>query len=362
MAAAALMVAACGGGSDGDGSAVDDDVAGDESGDAGSTEASGDGASGDGVGANGQPIEAFDAGALGVDPVELVHLLPRDRSGPTPPPPVDPVIDTCAAVAADQVSALANDADVFGGYAFEATSLGAACDFRDETHLVRVIVGSVDQVTSAADGPAMVLPVGAGEVTEQDAPGVPSVSVLSEDSFGLDTPFGAYTTTDGLGVLVLNVGGTGVAFDAPDRFFAEVAATAAAGASGAPDPSAEALGQMENVAGDPCSLWSVEELDAFLPDAPITVQLQPFSEICRWEDPDNFDVYVEVSVLAPDTQPGEFYEPVAAGSPVYLGGFRAPAQVYGDGFAVEIRVATAATDGAPAMQALAENLVARVAS
>ena len=368
MAVAALVVSACGGGSDDDGSATaaNGDVAaedggGDASADSTQDDTSTDSGSGDGTGANGQPIESFDAGALGSAPVELVHLLPRDRSGPTPPPPVDPVIDTCAALGADEISTLADDADVFGGYAFEATSLGAACDYRDDTHLVRVIIGRSDQVTSAADGPAMVLPIGAGEVTEQDAPDVASVSVLSEDSFGIDTPFAAYTTTDGLGVLVLNVGGTGVAFDAPERFFAEVAAAAAAGAASAPEPSADVVDQMETVAGDPCTWWSLEEIDAFLVDAPISAQSQPFSDMCRWDDPDNFDVYLEVTVLAPDTPADEFYEPAAAGSPIYLGGFRAPVLVLGDGYAVEIRVATSETDATPAMQALAENLVARAA-
>ena len=59
------------------------------------------------------------------------------------------------------------------------------------------------------------------------------MQLISEDSFGVDTIFAAYTTSGDYGIMVNNTGGTGVDQSSQGVLFARIAVAVAGGASSA---------------------------------------------------------------------------------------------------------------------------------
>ncbi len=163
--------------------------------------------------------------ALGTDALDIANLRIAQR-GSSAAPPVNPVIDTCAALPASELDVIANRAaeqySLGEQHAFVAESVGAACRYRSDTHSIIVVVGSADEVN--VDGASVVAPVFAGEVSEFAWADDPSITILSEDSFGLDTPFAAFASAGPYGVAVSNGGGTGIDYSSEGILFAEVAA------------------------------------------------------------------------------------------------------------------------------------------
>ena len=180
---------------------------------------------------------------------------PLNRSGPTPPPQVTPVIDTCAALASSDFDAIVNEIATEFSFGedpkFVATTLGAACDYRSDTHLIRVLVGPSEQVNTTAGSPGLSLPIGAGVVSEAVSPEDSAVSIVGEDSIGLVTPFAAFTSSGSYGVMVSNIGGTGIDYSATGLLYSRLASAVSAQVSDTPPPSAEGEEQMENVAAAP---------------------------------------------------------------------------------------------------------------
>lgn len=355
LLATAVLLAACGGTSD-DAITGTQAEAGSEGGEVG------DAAGTEGGGVSGEPVR-FDAGALGNEPLNVVDLQPLDRGGPTPPP-VAPVIDTCAALSAADFDAIVASEASFGEETkFVATSLGAACDYTSDTHLVRVLVGSTDQVNTTVDSPGMFLPLGSGAVSETVSPDDGAVTILSEDSFGLDTPFAAFTNSGTYGVMVSNVGGTGIDRGSDGALYSLVASAVSAGVADAPPPPAEEEAQPEIVAGDPCSVWTVAELDAFLIDEAIEEALTELDS-CSWT---GAQVLGEIAlfVLPQDTSVNG-WQPIADGSPVFTHPESEWVFVDAGDVVLNIRVSKdvytsgAGSPGIDAAVALAENLLARL--
>ncbi|MFT7607767.1 MAG: hypothetical protein ACI9MX_000823 [Candidatus Aldehydirespiratoraceae bacterium] len=357
-----LLLAACG--SSSDPSPADSAVGGD-----GNTTNSGE-VGGSSSGSGGEAIP-FDAAALSGEVLNVTDLMPLDRSGGTPPPAVTPVIDTCAALTAAEMEAIVTDVATEFSFGqeldFEATALGAACEYTSENHRVRVTVGSMDEVNTSLDSPAMSLPAGAGDVRESASVDDGAVVILSEDSFGLDTSFAAYTTADSYGLMVSNVAGTGIDYGATGALYARIASAASAGVSEAGAPSEAAETQMANVAADPCAIWTVSELDGFLTEAPITRSSDSnVTDGCQWSNEDA-TANVQLSALPPDTVASEAYSPIADGSEVHVNAINGRVLVISAGFVVEIDTrfspdgGATAYDSATANIALAENILARLA-
>ncbi len=290
---------------------------------------SGGGGSDDGVaasdpgagGGSGDPSVPFDTGALGSEPLNAVHVQPLNRSGPTPPPPVTPVIDTCAALAASDFDVIVNEIATKFSFGedpkFVATTLGAACDYQSDTHVIRVLVGPSEQVSTTVGSPGLFLPPGSGNVSEEISPEDSAVSIISEDSIGFITPFAAFTSSGSSGVMVSNVGGTGIDYSSTGLLYSRVAAAVSARVAAAPPPSAEAEEQLQNVAADPCSVWTVAELDAFLVDATIDrADDANVTDGCRWSSEVTLD-QVTLEAIPPDAST-EGYVPISDGSPVLV--------------------------------------------
>lgn len=353
--AATLLLAGCGGDSEpNDGAA--------EGGTGGTPSGSGSAA---GSGSQDGSSVGFDAAALSTDPLDVAQLRIAQR-GSSVAPPVDPVIDTCAALSAADLDVIANNAAErysFGGkHTFVAESVGAACRYTSDTHAISVVVGSADEVNVDS---AFVLPAASGDVSESPWADDASITILSEDSFGLDTPFAAFATAGTYGVAVSNGGGTGIDYSSQGFLFAEVAAAVAAGTDGAPAPADGA--QAGAISGDPCTAWSVDELDAFLTDASIdSNDAVTTSNGCVWTAEDG-GAEVAINLLDVAEAAALSLVPVAPGSAVLnegSGGRRVYVVTEDAALRLTVRVTDRATlsalDSSDAMIALAENLVVRI--
>ncbi len=357
--AVALLLGGCGGsneaqsGSGAGGGGSDDGAA--------ANDAAGDSSDGD-------PAVPFDAGALGNGSLNAVHVQPLNRSGPTPPPQVTPVIDTCAALASSDFDVIVNEIATEFSFGedprFVATSLGAACDYRSDTHLIRVLVGPSEQVGTTPDSPGLSLPIGAGVVSEMVSPEDGAVSILSEDSIGFVTPFAAFTSSGSYGVMVSNIGGTGIDYGSTGLLFSRVASTVSAQVSAAPAPSEQAVEGMENVAADPCSVWTVAELDAFLVDMSIErAEDGNITDGCRWSSEATLD-QITLEAFLPGAAT-EGYQPITDGSSVLVKPGTDRVFIVTGEIVLRIQVSKETVgsvfyDGTDAGVALAENILSRL--
>ncbi|MFK8022861.1 MAG: hypothetical protein AB8G26_02750 [Ilumatobacter sp.] len=380
-----LVAGACGGSDDtagiavsddGDASSLDDESStdGDEGADASSdpnpdggdpASSSGDGAEIEGPQRSPGDIVEFDVTALSTAPLDVSVLNVVERQGAAPA--VTPIVDTCAALPADAMSAIATDIDARFGFGeeltFTATSRGAACDYRSDTHLLTLTIGPSDEVSRDPLAAGAFLPPGAGDVMTTPWPGDASIDVLSENSFDLDTPYGALTTTGEFGLRVDNTGGTGIDFSPTGELFAEMVAAAAAGVGSAPPPVSgdDASGAS---AGDPCSLFTADELEAFLLGTPFGEPMQSFGpNSCAWDGWGSGGASLSVELFAGDTAYGasslEAYGSTGAVFQFIGGGL--PVIVSPDGMA-QVTLRIDMLDGSipdDAVLALAENLAVR---
>ncbi len=356
--AAILLLASCGGSTDTQPGS--DALGGNDDGGAASDPGAG--------GISEDPSVLFDTGALGSEPLNAVHVQPLNRSGPTPPPPVTPVIDTCAALAALDFDVIVNEIATKFSFGedpkFVTTTLGAACDYHSDIHVIRVLVGPSEQVNTTAGSPGLFLPPGSGNLSEEISPEDAAVSIISEDSIGFITPFAAFTNTGAYGVMVSNVGGTGIDYGSTGLLFSRVASAVSAQVAAAPPPSAGAQEQLGTVAADPCSVWTVAELDAFLVDASIgRADDANVTDGCRWSSEETLD-QITLEAFSPGTST-EGYVPIADGSPILVKPstdriFLATADIV-----LRIQVSKEAVgsvfyDGTDAGVALAENILSRL--
>lgn len=245
-------------------------------------------------------IAEFDDTALPSSEVTAAQLrVFRPNESVLRLPPVTAVVNPCGALSGADIGTIAEQVDQefsFGSdYAFdEGEEKGAACIFRAEpTHGIGVMIGSADELD--AGGVGLVLPIASGDVTATPWSGNSSVTVYSEDSFGVDTAFAAHTIADGYGILVYNSAGTGIDASNTGELFARLAdaATAGVATAGAPTP----LDPNANIqTARPCSLFEPAELEAFL-GYPVTGEAAINGNECSWGDinqRDGADVRLEI--------------------------------------------------------------------
>ena len=160
-----------------------------------------------------------------------------------------------------------------------------------------------------------------------------------------------------------NTGGTGIDFSPTGELFAEMVAAAAAGGSSAPPPVAddEASGATP---GDPCSLFTASELEAFLLGTPFGEPMQSFGpNSCTWDGWGSGGASLSVELFAGATAYGaSSLEPSGSTGSVFqfIGG-GLPLIVSPDGMA-QIALRIDMLDGSipdDAVLALAENLALR---
>jgi hypothetical protein len=282
-------------------------------------------------------------------------------------PAVNPVIDTCAALPASELDVIANAAaerySLGEQHTFVAETAGAACRYRSDTHSVLVVVGSAGEVNVGTA--SVVVPVFAGDISEFAWTDDPSITILSEDSFGVETPFAAFATAGPYGVAVSNGGGTGIDYSSEGFLFAEVAAAVAVRTDGAPAP---ADGTSAGAAsGDPCTVWSVDEVDAFFSDASIDANDDvTISNGCVWSTEDG-GTQVRLTLLDPAEAATLAVVPVVSGSAVLeyeLGGDEVLVVTGDAAFQLRVDVFDPETltnvDTRDAAIALAENLATRI--
>ncbi|MEM9714727.1 MAG: hypothetical protein AAGA17_21075 [Actinomycetota bacterium] len=368
----ALLIAACGS-SDSDDSSDGAEVATDTGTEAGNDEGA-DPVEDPGADSGADTGTGADEGGLLAPPD--VEMLPFDASALPGTPiggvgtgsgggsAVPAVVDTCAALPAEQFTAVVNEAEAEFGFgateAFAASADGAACRYEAVTHVVVIVIGPGDVVTPSGDSPAVRLPVASGEVSGMPWASDPAITILSEDSFGLDTPFAAHASAADLGVVVSNAGGTGLDPGADGELWARLADAAAAGVAAAP--------AVENDGGaaaappvDPCAVWSVEEIDAFLPGFTIDSNSElALGGGCVWSTP---DFAVEVRLRVQDAASFTDGTPVSEGSAVLTVAdfFR---EVWVEQGSEVVTVSVEVFEGDPfggyaASVALAENLASR---
>lgn len=306
----------------------------------------------------------FDVGALGSGPLTVADLRPWIPGSPVGPPAVTPVVDTCSLLPAAEfnvvVDALSSEFSFGEEHSFEAIPVGAACDYRSETHRVRVVIGSADQVNTSLESPAMLLPPGAGEVNEAGFAEDGSISILSEDSFDLDTPFGAFVSAGSYGIFVNNLAGTGIDYGSTGALYGRVAAAVvASGVDGAPAPTAEALAQMGTVPGDLCLLWTPEEVDGFFVDESVTTENDlGRSNYCGWSsETATADLFVELLPMGEAL--GGSFEPLADGRPIYTNR-NGVVVIMTDDFILKISASRSPDSVDDANLAIAENILARL--
>jgi len=277
-------------------------------------------------------IVAFDSAALLTSPLNatVMNYTARQIAEPT----IAAVVDTCAVLSTSAVDAIVADASrrhSFGrSPTFTATTRGAACDYRADTHRITLLVGAADQAGGTSDSEVFV-PPGAGDITAAAWDENPAVQILSEDSFGVNTAYAAMAVVGDRGLRIDNTGGTGIDYSATGELFAELADAAAANVGSAPPPrSADELNAGAAVPGDPCSIWTAAELEAFLMGTPFGEPNNSSGpNSCSWdgwdrdgaslslriEDPD--DTY-NISILEPVGSSGGTYTFQSGGLPVLI--------------------------------------------
>ncbi len=359
VAALLLLGAACGGDDDtGDATAGEQlPGAGELPGD--TADAGGSDGSGESGAADAQPL-ALDAAALPTSAIDPGVVTFAERSPEAPP--VEAVVDTCAALPAATVNEIADAAaqefSLGETHDFTAEPLGASCRYASQTHRLTVVIGPSSEVTNDPEG--LFTPPAAGDITVSPWSTDASVSIFSEDSFGLDTAYAAHADAGDYGVFVANGGGTGIDYSSEGELFAELAAAAAAGSATAPEPSAEALAGPATPATDTCSLWSGEDLTAGLgvPVGPPDGDPE-FPNECRWNGQPEGGAQVLVRI-GPEASEIVGFEPAAEDGRVYTAeGGRVT--VLDGPVNVEISVfSDAETDTAAAALVLALNIAARL--
>ena len=201
--------------------------------------------------------------------------------------PVTPVVNTCGALSGAAltgiVAQLSTEFSFGNGPAFPDGELrGAACVYQSDTHGIGIIIGSANEVT--VDASSNVTPVASGEVTGTPWATDPSVTVLSEDSFGLDTPFAAHTSTSEFGVIAYNASGTGIDFGSDGELFARMAQAAIAGV-GAAGPVVPVDPAANIQTARPCDLFESSDFATFLGTTVADQEeVAPGGTECEWGD------------------------------------------------------------------------------
>lgn len=362
-----LVAAACGGADSGGatgegGSSASPVPAGSNNSDSSDTESSGGGddivvagpqrSSGD--------IVEFDSTALPITALDLAVLNYSERQ--LAAPSVQPLVETCAVLPASVADDIANG--LGQSVAFTATTRGAACDYKSDTHFITLLIGSSAEVPSDPLANDAFLPAGAGEVSTTPWATDSSIVILSEDSFDLDTPYGALTTDGEYGVRVDNTGGTGIDPRSDGELFAQLVAAAVANVGAAPPPAA---GGDDSAlpAGDPCSFWTQAELEAFFMGTPFgePTQLEGPNS-CRWDGWDRNGASLSAQIFGGGNEYSfDSMEAVGSTGAVYtfIGG-GLPIIISPDGVA-QVTLRIDMLDGSipdDAVIALAENLAMRL--
>lgn len=356
VVAVAVVLAGCGGSDDG-GAAAGSEAT--EGADTNGTDSGGanSGGTDSGEGAedwSGTEI-AFDASGLSTE-----RLAPISGSAPA----VAAVVDTCAALSAEDVAATheaVEDEYSFGGsHSYTASADGASCIYTgDDVHVIALTIGSTAEVFPDSSSAGLPLPVAAGELTAVPWTSDPAVSILSEDSFGIDTVFAAHVAAGDLGLIVGNLGGTGVDSSREGELFARLVTTAAERVDSLPRVDSEPNAPTTS----PCEVWTVAELDAFLPDTSVTSDSEvTMTDGCVWTTAE-FDHEVLLAIVGEDELSSSDYAPVSDDSSVLRSTYGQVLVRGADGshYRVDVRYYDAAVDGAAATLALAENLAGRVA-
>ena len=213
-----------------------------------------------------------DAAALSTDEIPLRNVQypdAADSDTDSNPLLVDPVIDPCSVIGAEEVSRIVNtySGNVFStNIEFNAGVVdGAVCTFSVDTHAIDVFINTETVVNS--DIGYEVVPVGVIPSFDEPWPTNSAVTIYVDDLFGLRYVYGAHTSAGDFGVYVSNRGGTG--FDGTDNGdpYAEIALAAASILSA----TTVDAGQTDGGSGDDgvfipdvCSYWTRAELEVFL--------------------------------------------------------------------------------------------------
>ena len=370
VAASCLAVTACGGGDSG--GATGERGSPSDSAESGDSESSGSDSSDTGSSDGGDDIVVagpqrssgdiveFDSTALPTTPLDLAVLNYSERQRAAPS--VQPVVDTCAVLPASVADDIANG--LGQSVAFTATTRGAACDYKSDTHFFTLLIGSSAEVPSDPVANNAFLPAGAGEVSTTPWATDSSIVILSEDSFDLDTPYGALTTAGDYGVRVDNTGGTGVDPGSTGELFAKLVAAAVANVGTAPPPAAND-DDSALPTGDPCSFWTQAELEALFMGTPFGEPTQvegPNS--CRWDGWDRNGASLSAQIFGGGNEYSfDSMEAVGSSGAVYtfIGG-GLPIIISPDGVA-QVTLRIDMLDGSipdNAVIALAENLATRL--
>ncbi len=260
IAAFILLFAACGGGSDDSSVSSSTDDTGAE---AGSESTAADSID------TGGPVIAFDAGALGTTPLQLADIRVFEPGvDATRTVTVDAVVDTCSLLSGADLSAIVqtlSEEEAFGdGPVFaDGELLGAECTYVSDTHAVSLVAGPIDQVNP--DAATLITPIAAGDLMAIPWSSDGAITVLSENSFDLDTPFAAHSASGDVGIFALNSGGTGIDFGSRGELFARMASAAATNVASA-GPAVPLDESLNIQTAQPCALLNAEEVDAFFVD------------------------------------------------------------------------------------------------
>ncbi len=152
----------------------------------------------------------------------------------TPPaeiPNVDPVVDTCSIMSAEQLTEITNAIAANYGSSerdYTAELDGATCRYTWDNSIVDITIGSSSQVSN--DLSTVPIPLGAilGEATTTPWENDGSVTIFADDWNGVIVQFGGHTQSGDYGIRIMNVGGTVVDPSLEGQLYGEVLVAAVA--------------------------------------------------------------------------------------------------------------------------------------
>ncbi|MCB0996852.1 MAG: hypothetical protein KDB21_17280 [Acidimicrobiales bacterium] len=338
------------------------------------TDGAGDGGS-DGGDSGGATIDTaslvFDAASLPTDaiPAALIDFSGVGSEAPSMYPPA--VVDTCAAIDAATFDEIVAEYDSFGDSdSFSAAPLGSACRFSAITHRIDVIIGSPDDLGD--DFIDSILPIAAGDVSTRPSSLDPDAEIITEDSFGIETPFAWRVSNGELTVVVRNTGGTGLLIgdDDAEEGFTATALAALEGAAGLPAGGAPAEAT-DDSAADPCAVYEPAELEAAF-GVPFTETPNSGDDFtyCDWTN-DEIDLDVRLELFGPDANPLLIGASEELGDNRWTGGFLGSRFHLGDDYRFSVEIITysdayglegdpgTSKDAGPLADALIDNILAR---